>query len=324
MAEIDTAWATFTARLAVALERLEPETFLVLSVDGDASAAGLYVQFARVGKAGLLAEAASNQYLAPSLALTPVQETGLLSVGWTQPEGGAATGRNFSRRWSPPVPVTDVADLAVRTLREVFGAAAPNALRYRSGAFPGRTAPVPEPELGVEPDRPEPRHGTAGKLAGPAGEPAGVAPADTAPHADDEVTRRLAAALTAFARGANLMPDEDGDIPIRVGSALMFVRAIAGRPPLVQVFSPIVRDVDLSPPLLDALNEVNCRVLFGRAFWTNREVVVAMEMTAIGIGPEQIAFACVQLGNLADDLDDRLRGRFGGNTVFEEHRQLLN
>ncbi len=320
----EAAWADFTTRLAVALERLEPETFLVLSVDGDATAAGLYVQFARVGTAGLLAEAASNHYLAPSLALTVAQEDGLTAIGWIRPDGGPATGRNFSRRWTAPVPVTAVAELAVRTLREVFAAAEPEALRYRSGAFPGRTAPVPSPDLGIEPDRPEPRHGAVGRLAGPAGEPAGVTPAAEAPHGQDESTRRLAAALSAFARGANLVPDEDGDIPIRVGSALMFVRVIAGKPPLVQVFSPIVRDVDQTPALLEALNDVNRQVLFGRAFWTEREIVVAMEVTAIGISPEQIAFACVQLGNLADDLDDRLRGRFGGNTVFEEHHQLLN
>jgi hypothetical protein len=311
-------------RLAVALERLEPETFLVVSVDGEAAAAGLYVQFARVGTAGLLAEAASNQILAPSLVLTPAQEEGLTAIGWTRPEGGGATGRNFSRRWTPPVPVSEVATLAVRTLRQVFSAATPAALRYRSGSFPGRTAPVLPPDLGIEPDRPEPRPGSVGQLAGPTGEPAGVAPSGDGPHADDETTRRLGAALTAFARGANLMPDEDGDIPIRVGSALMFVRAIAGRPPLVQVFSPIVRDVDRTPELIDALNDVNRQVLFGRAFWTDREIIVAMELTAIGIVPEQIAFACVQLGNLADHLDDRLRGRFGGNTVFEEHHQLLN
>ncbi len=322
----DGTWSALTTRLAVALERLEPETFLVLSVDGDATAAGLYVQFARVGTTGLLAEAASNTYLAPSLALTTEQEQGLAALGWTQPEDGAVIGRNFSRRWTAPVPVTDVAELAVRTLREVFEAASPDALRYRSGAFPGHTAPVPSPDLGIEADRPEPRLGAAGQLAGPAGEPSGVAPAaaDEPLHADDEVTRRLAAALSAFALGANLAPDGDGDIPIRIGSALMFVRAMGGRPPLVQVFSPIVRNVDATPALLEALNDVNRQVLFGRAFWTQREIVVAMEITAIGISPEQIAFACVQLGNLADDLDDRLRGRFGGTTVFEERHQLLN
>jgi hypothetical protein len=44
----------------------------------------------------------------------------------------------------------------------------------------------------------------------------------------------------------------------------------------------------------------------------------------VGISPPQIAFACVQLGNLADHLDDVLRGRFGGTTVFEVPRTLVN
>ena len=324
MAEHDATWAAFESRLAAAIEHLEPETYLVLTVDSDETAAGLYVQFARLVSSGLLAEAASNHYLAPALALTSEQEARLVEIGWTRPEGSAATGRNFSRRWPTPVPWGEAAALAVRTLREAFGAVAPDALRYRSGAFPGKTGPVAQPDLGIEADQLLPRHGTAAKLAGQAGIPAGIGPTGSEPHADDELTQRVAAALTAFVHGANLAPDEDGDIPIRVGSALMFVRGVVGRPPLVQVFSPIVRGVDLTPALLEALNDINRKVLFGRAFWTDREIVVAMEITALGITPEQIAFACVQLGNLADHLDDRLRGRFGGTTVFEEHHQLLN
>ena len=52
-------------------------------------------------------------------------------------------------------------------------------------------------------------------------------------------------------------------------------------------------------PLLEALNEINRRILFGRIFWGHRGVVVAMEITGIGLTPEQVSFACVQLGNLA-------------------------
>jgi hypothetical protein len=218
------------------------------------------------------------------------------------------------REWEEPVPFKEVAAIAVQTLREVYGATAPDDLRYRSGGFPAHHGPVPDPGLGIPPDR------QASDF------PAAVmVPGQTHPGPEpDEAEAALQTALAEFIAGASLVADSDGDIPIRVGSALMFVRPVAGRPPLLQLFSPLVSGVDMTPALLDALNDINRRVLFGRVFWADREVVVSMELTSVGLTAAQIAFACVQLGNLADHLDDVLRGRFGGRTMFEVPKALMN
>ncbi len=307
-------WTAFEERLTGALRAMEHATYLVVSLAAEPRAsASAYVQFAQGGLLGFRAEAAGNTWLPPGHGLGPAQEERLAALGWARP-GPAEQGRNWVRDWPEPVPFDEVAAVAVRTLREVYGAATPDDLRYRSGGFPAHHGPVPEPGLDIPPDRQVPDHPTAAVVGG-----------QTHPSAEpDQAAASLQAALAEFIAGADLVPDRDGDLPIRVGSALMFVRAVAGRPPLLQVFAPLVSGVDLTPALLDSLNDINRHILFGRVFWTDREVVVSMELTGVGMTAAQIAFACVQLGNLADHLDDVLRGRFGGRTMFEVPKTLVN
>lgn len=308
------AWDAFEARLARALAAMERATYLVVSVAGEPRArTTAYVQFAQGGPLGFRAEAAGDHLLQPGHGLGPDREERLRGLGW-QPPADPVQGRNWIREWQEPVPFEDVARLAVQTLCEVYGATSPDDLRYRSGGFPAHQGPVPDPALEIPPDRPT-TGVTPAAIAGQRG---------SGTPQPDEAAAALEIALAEFAAGADLVPDRDGDLPIRVGSAMMFVRPVAGRPPLLQLFSPLVSGVDQTPALLESLNDINRRILFGRVFWTEREVVVSMELTAVGITAAQIAFACVQLGNLADHLDDVLRGRFGGRTMFEVPKTLLN
>ena len=307
-------WADFEARLAKALGAMEHATYLVVSLAGEPRAtASAYVQFAQGGLLGFRAEAAGNQWLPQGHGLGTAQQEKLAALGWQLP-GSAPHGRNWAREWEEPVPFAEVAAIAVQTLREVYGATTPDELTYRIGGFPAHGGPVPDPELGIPRDRPspdEPAAAVVGTRTHPSPEP-------------DEAVATLEAALSEFVSGADLVPDRDGDLPIRVGSAIMFVRPVSGRPPLLQLFSPLVSGVDMTPALLDSLNDINRSILFGRVFWAEREVVVSMELTSVGISAKQIAFACVQLGNLADHLDDVLRGRFGGRTMFEVQKTLVN
>lgn len=309
------AWAEFGSRLTRALAAMEAATYLVVSLAADSRASSsAYVQFAQGGLLGFRAEAAANHWLSSGHGLDAAQERRLAELGWLRPDP-ASRDRNWVREWQEPVPFAEVADVAVRTLREVYGASTPEALRYRSGGFPSHRGPVPEPGLGIPHDRPVGEHDMSA---------ATVRSQASASVDADQATKSLEAALAEFIAGAGLVPDRDGDLPIRVGSAIMFLRAVAGRPPLLQLFSPIVSGVGMTPALLDSLNDINRGILFGRVFWAEREVVVSMELTSVGITASQIAFASIQLGNLADHLDDVLRGRFGGRTMFETPRALMN
>jgi len=304
-------WDELEARLASALERLRPETYLVLSVAGRPKVGTApYVQFLNFGPPGLRVEASSNRYLAPAHALTPEAEEQLGRLGWQWPLDEGEDDRNFHREWPNPAPWAEIASLAVRTLRDVFGVESPARLRYvhrGAPAFEGRLARL---DLGIAAER-SPRSRDDDDGQGPA--PALVA-----------LNRKLEEALKSFLGIPDLIRDADGDIPVRVGSVLMYVRAVAGTPPLVQLFAPVLDDVELTLPLLEAMNEVNRRVLFGRLFWGHRGVIVAMELTGVGLMPEQVGFACVQLGNLADALDTELSERFGPPDPDRPKRPLIN
>ena len=64
--------------------------------------------------------------------------------------------------------------------------------------------------------------------------------------------------------------------------------------------------------LVEARWWLPCARLQVRFAW----VIAALEMPAAGVTPDEIAFACVQVGGIADHFDDELQGRFGGITMF--------
>jgi hypothetical protein len=310
-AKVGPGWVEFEARLAAALERMKPDTFLVLTVSTPRSEGpGPYVQYAHSGRRGFRAEASGNHFLVAAHALSPEAEERLGALGWQWPEPAGEDDRNFHREWPNPAPWTEIAALTVQTLRDVFGVAMPTSLRFLQRGFPTFAGRLPRLDLGIPADR-SPR-------GGPDVTPPGPVPALTG------LNRRLEDALKAFLGLDDLIRDADGDIPVRVGSALMFVRAVPGTPPLVQLFAHVLDDVDLTLPLLEAINDTNRRILFGRIFWAHRVVIVAMEITGVALEPEQVSFACVQLGILADHLDDELAARFGRPDGDRPKRPLVN
>ncbi len=283
---------------------METETFLLLvAVCGDCN---YYLQFAQGGEEGFRAEAVSNAYLQGRWLLSPVKEQRLIDLGWNRPSNGGVQTRNFIHDWASPAPYEEIARLAITSLREVYDVERPSGLVYRRFARGGPD--FAEPTLGISAERPHLPRGSG-------------APAHPT---IDQVTPVVEAALCVFLGVEELERDPDGDIPIRAGSAILFVRMLDSIPPVVSIFSPVLNEVERSPDLLQAINEINDRVTFGRVFWHGGTVVAMTELLALRISPEQIAFACLHLGELADVLDDTLRERFGGRRMTDQPKRLLN
>jgi len=303
------SWDEFTRRLADGLGRMAIESFLILELPEDEAGARAYVQFAHWahddGSAGLRAEAVANEYMPETRPLTPVQEERLDALAWQRPQPEAKV-RNFHREWPTPAPCPDVAALVAETLRDVYGVAEPSELRYRYASFD--PVEVEDLGLGLAPVPPTPRPRSKPAKAMSAGQ--------LAPLVEE--------GLRTWLGVEHLERDEDGDYPIPVGSALVYVRVGDDRLPLVAIFSSVLTDVDESPSLFEALNDINRRIRFARAFWVGRTVVVATELAAVDVTAEQISFACMQLASLADHLDDVLHGRFGGGFAFEGRSQSVN
>lgn len=159
----DLTWDDFEHRVALVLERMATDTFLILSTRPDDEQC-FYVQFAQGGRAGFRAEAESNNYLVGRWALSPIQEEQLADLGWQAPLPGEKIALNFMRQWPMPTPFADVAGLAVRTLREVYGIDHPSELVYRRFAKGGHD--FAEPSLGIQAEKPTTPRG-AGMPAAP-------------------------------------------------------------------------------------------------------------------------------------------------------------
>ena len=114
---------------------------------------------------------------------------------------------------------------------------------------------------------------------------------------------------------------EDGTIPIRSGTTIVNVRLVQGDDPsraILQVYSPLLHEIESSPELLAKLNEVNANLMFVRAFWTDRQVILAMELLAETLDRDQVAHA-VSLVSVAGNVwDSELNKVCGGSTYFAE------
>jgi hypothetical protein len=298
-----TDWSDFQERLAGGLEILPENTFLILTKRGT----NRFVQFAQGGRKGFRAEAVSGAFLKDLDQLPEEAEDDLIDLGWIPPDSDPDEPRgnvNFYRVWPGPGPFAEVAALAVTTMKDVFEMQSPAELEYQ--AF-GEEGPFFMAPLGL------PLHVERESELGPDlldGEP-------TLEELDSLVERTL----TTLIGRSDIDKDKDGDIPIRWGSALIFVRVQEGNPPWVYLFAPLLWDVAETPSLLDAINEMNKKLAFGRAFWTGEEVRIGYDLTSLYLSSDALAHACHQVGAAADHFDGLLQERFGGSVMFGEPQE---
>jgi len=129
------AWHLLEKKLTESLADLAEDEFLVTAREGT----DYFVQFAGQGAWGMRIEASSNAYHSPCFQLPDTALGHLASLGWnlptyvqaemvTEPCDGSPNFFIDARR---PVQYEALARVAVRTLREVYGAKDPSDLVYR-------------------------------------------------------------------------------------------------------------------------------------------------------------------------------------------------
>ena len=117
-------------------------------------AVNYFVQFAAEGDQGILTEAVSNHFIEPLSAVLTVDDyERMTSLGWNgatcpPPVGRAARapkGRcpNFFRNFRLPVDLRELAELAVRTLREVYQVRTIRELEYKAFSEGGTSIRFP-------------------------------------------------------------------------------------------------------------------------------------------------------------------------------------
>jgi hypothetical protein len=138
---------------------------------------------------------------------------------------------------------------------------------------------------------------------------------------DDGLRVRVQDLVSGYLADPALIVDVAAEpVAVRCGTAVLYVRLVEAEPPVVRVFSPLLRHIPLSAELLAELNDLNSRLNFQRVFWRDATVYAACELLADTLTAAEFGHACDGIADAADYYDERLRVKFGGETAFTERR----
>jgi hypothetical protein len=93
---------------------------------------------------------------------------------------------------------------------------------------------------------------------------------------------------------------------------------VRDNPPLIDVLSPILTDIKPSEKLYGKLSELTNRMPVGRLYCANETVWASVPVFGRSFQPSHLVLAVQVMTGLADELDDRLHGEFGGRRFFAE------
>jgi len=116
--------------------------------------------------------------------------------------------------------------------------------------------------------------------------------------------------------------DRDGDFTFRHGSSQIFISVVAfgESNTSVRIVAPIIRDAPASPELFKFLATGNT-YRFGHLNATEKDgkVSIVFAHTLLGdfLDPDELKLATVLLARTADELDDKLKSQFGGQSFHE-------
>lgn len=283
-ASIESAWSAFAERMGESIAGLGAHESLIIGLPtalepADLQGAAPYVEV--LGDGSLVhAEVSGNKYLDPRLQLSEARQHTLVALGWTAPT--AVVGDEWSEDTS-----NFVADLPA----EATAALVELIVRTVREVFD-----VPHPSFLDLPGLPGPD-------------------APSGSRSDD--LRAKVEATLAEHFNQPIVHDEDGDIPIRSGSAMVFVRVV-GDLPVVELFSPLLVGASGDVLALERINRANNRIRFAKLTWNAGRVLATHELWCEPFVPELLVWAVTLMMGMADEMDDRLRAEVGGRRFFDD------
>lgn len=293
------AWSRFQVRLADHVAEMSDDDILIVSADDagddDADGAAPYVQFCAWGETLVRCEVSSNAYLGVDRRLDRAASEAVMGLGWAAPtvDSAADDAGEGSANFYVDVERSQADRLAVmttRVLRDVFGV--PHPAFLSSGRL----------------DEDAPAEGPV---------PAEVVPEMPAvfPRDREHLQALVDEALTPYF-GRPPTHDEDDDIPVVSGSALVFVRVVR-KAPAVHLFCSLVHDVrDLQRATYE-VTLLNRRHRFLKFVLFDDSVMAYVDIPAYPFAPEHLRQMLSLMSEAADELDDELARRVGARRTFE-------
>ncbi|MBG0560636.1 T3SS (YopN, CesT) and YbjN peptide-binding chaperone 1 [Actinoplanes aureus] len=315
-AKVTEAWREFASSLASLLPTLPPGAHVDLTLDPTASGTGtaVYSVSLRVLADGVVeALAVGNAALPAEFRMNRATVADMVALGWSPPGVLAGSGDSFGLRSSQDK-ATQLATVVSRTLRDVYGAPHPAFLVYL--VHDEEDEPIDASPLGTA--RHEP---SIDDLDLEGLDEEGALEAALANVSEDVVPleERVRTVVATMSKTTvdQLQVDADGDVGIRAGSAMVFVR-VRDNPPLVDVFSPILTEVEPTEQLYVKLSELTNRMPIGRLYCAQDTVWASIPVFGRNFQAIHLMLAVQVMTGLADELDDRLHGEFGGKRFFGE------
>lgn len=299
------AWAEFTDRLAEVVSMIDESGDLTIGTVADTGGPPPFVNFASVpvtegstngqadGARRIRSEAASNASLGETFQLSPGQLQEMEQLGWQPPTSEPGGSSNFWTTRSQE-DSDELSRLAVGALRDVYGVQHPVFLA------PSQLAEVLQPRPSGD-DVTDLAESVVALMPG------------SREHLDELIDAELTELL-----GHPPIRDAEGDVAIRVGSTMVFLRS-SGDGREIIVFSTVVHDVDGRSRASEVLNDLNSEARWVKFQLIRDRVFVSLSIPARPFVASHLRQAVRIMSDVADGIDDELANRLRGRTTFGEH-----
>ena len=298
---IASAWEEFTDRLAEVVSVIDDGDSLTLGTSSTEPAPFIRFTHLEGEPDRVMMEACPCTSGQRHRLFTDGECEALVGAGWERPRPGAECFSRIADQEDAPT----LAALATDTLWNIVGVQHPVFLA------PDQLAEV----LTLEGAADDPAAGETSAAVSPT-PPSGrelvaVMPRDRA-HLDELVAEEF-----SHLYGHPPVRDADGDITIRVGSGMVFVRTSPQADEVV-LFSPIVHDVEGRSRATEVLNDLNVEARRGRFALHRDRVLVSTSLPAKPFVPAHLHQAVEDFNRLVDEIDELLAEKLRGRTTFSD------
>ncbi len=303
------AWAEFQSRLSEVISMIDDSADLTIGTESESHGPPPFVRLSSPRRDVIRCEAASNAVLGDDFQLSAELLTEMERLGWQPPTVGGEHSsavevtQPTANFWIelPQVESDRISELTVSALRDVYGVQHPIFLA------PDQLAEV------LQPTPPPIESGASIRVLE-------VEQADLLPtmprdrqHLNDLVDAELAEMY-----GHQPIRDAEGDVAIRVGSTMLFLRTSQDGQEVV-IFAAVVHDVAGRSRAAEVLNDLNVEARWVKFQLIRDRVFVTISVLSRPFVPDHLHQAVRILSEVADGIDDELAAKLNGRTTFSEH-----
>jgi hypothetical protein len=301
------AWAEFQNRLSEVISMIDDTADLTIGIESGGSGPAPFVRLSSPRPGVIRCEAASNAVLGVNFQLPAELLAAMEQQGWQPPtvgseEAAAEEVEPTPNFWIelPQVESDRLSELAVSALCDIYGVQHPVFLApdQLAEALQPIQAPVETESSSrvVEVERTDLQ---------------ATMPRDQQ-HLDDLVDEELAEIY-----GHLPIRDADGDVAIRVGSTMLFLRTSSDGQEVV-LFAPVVHDIAGRSRAAEVLNDLNVEARWVKFQLIKDRVFVTISVLSRPFVPAHLRQAVRILSDVADGIDDDLAAKLNGRTTFSD------